>query len=66
MAIERQTATPIDGTIEQDLESDITIEIEDPESVAIETEDGGMIIDFDPNAREVGNEDFDSTAAIIL
>ena len=63
MAIERQTATPIDGTIEQDLESDITIEIEDPESVAIETEDGGMIIDFDPNAREVGNEDFDSNLA---
>ena len=63
MAIERQPATPIEGLIEQDPESDITIEIEDPESVAIETEDGGMIIDFDPNAKEVGNEDFDSNLA---
>ena len=63
MAIERQPATPIDGLIEQDPESDITIEIENPESVAIETEDGGMIIDFDPNAKEVGNEDFDSNLA---
>ncbi len=63
MAIERQPATPIEGLIEQDPESDITIEIEDPESVAIETEDGGMIIDFDPNAKDVGNEDFDSNLA---
>ena len=64
MAIERQPATPVDGLIEQDPEeADITIAIEDPESVAIETEDGGMIIDFDPNAMEVGDQGFDSNLA---
>ena len=63
MAIERQPATPIDGTIEQEPEEELTIEIENPESVAIDTDDGGMIIDFDPNAKEVGDEDFDSNLA---
>jgi len=64
MAIERQPATPVDGLIEQDPEeADITIAIEDPKSVAIETEDGGMIIDFDPNATPVGDEGFDSNLA---
>ena len=64
MAIERQPATPVDGLIEQDPEeADITIAIEDPESVAIETEDGGMIIDFDPNAMEVVYQGFDSNLA---
>ena len=63
MAIERQPATPIDGTVEQDLEADISIEIERPESVAIQTDDGGMIIDFDPNAMEVGDQGFDSNLA---
>ena len=64
MAIERQPATPVDGLIEQDPEeADITIAIENPESVAIETDDGGMIIDFDPNATPVGDEGFDSNLA---
>jgi|9_EtaG_2_1085328.scaffolds.fasta_scaffold05028_2 hypothetical protein len=64
MAIERQPATPVDGLIEQDPEeADISIAIENPESVAIETDDGGMIIDFDPNASPVGDEGFDSNLA---
>jgi len=63
MAIERQPATPIDGLIEQESDEELTIEIENPESVAIDTDDGGMIIDFDPNATEVGDEDFDSNLA---
>ncbi len=64
MAIERQPATPVDGLIEQDPEeADISIAIENPESVAIETDDGGMIIDFDPNATPVGDEGFDSNLA---
>ena len=47
MAIERKPATPVDGLIEQDPEeADISIAIENPESVAIETDDGGMIIDL--------------------
>jgi len=63
MAIERKPATPIDGTIEQEPEEELTIAIENPESVSIDTDDGGMIIDFDPNAKEVGDEDFDSNLA---
>ena len=64
MAIERQTATPIEGTIEQDpQEQGLSIAIENPDSVAIETEDGGMIIDFDPNAKEIGDVEFDSNLA---
>ncbi len=63
MAIERQPATPIDGIIEQESDEELTIEIENPESVAIDTDDGGMIIDFDPNATEVGDEEFDSNLA---
>ena len=46
MAIEKKPATPIDGTIEQEPEEELEILIEDPESVAIETDDGGMIIDL--------------------
>ena len=63
MAIERRQATPVDGTIEQDTEEELTVAIENPESVAIETDDGGMIIDFEPNAKETGDEDFDSNLA---
>lgn len=33
-------------------EEDLVIDIENPESVSIATEDGGMIIDFDPHAQE--------------
>ena len=64
MAIERQPATPVEGTIEQDpQDQELTIAIENPDSLAIETEDGGMIIDFDPNAKEMGNIEFDSNLA---
>jgi len=38
-------------------EADLEIEIVNPESVSMETPDGGMVIDFDPNAMdEVGDE----------
>ena len=51
MAIERTPATPVEGVIEQEpQEEQLNIMIENPDSVAIETEDGGMIIDFDPKA----------------
>ena len=63
MAIERRPATPIDGTIEQEADEEIQITIEDPESLAIETDDGGMIIDFDPSAKEIGDEGFNSNLA---
>ena len=64
MVIERQPATPVEGTIEQDpQEQGLSIAIENPDSLTIETEDGGMIIDFDPNAKEIDDIEFDSNLA---
>jgi len=60
LAIERKPATPIEGTIEQEPESDLEIVIDDPESVAIETDDGGMIIDFAPSSGKRGESEFNS------
>ena len=65
MAIERNPATPIDGTIEQEPE-ELEILIEDTESVAIETDDGGMIIDFQPGSESIGESEFDSNLAEYL
>ena len=59
MAIERKPATPIEGTVEQEPE-EIDIVIESPESVAIETEDGGMIIDFQSASPKGGESEFNS------
>ena len=59
LAIERKPATPIEGTIEQEPE-ELEILIENPDSVAIETDDGGMIIDFDPSAPKRGDSEFNS------
>jgi len=60
LAIERKPATPIEGTIEQEPESGLEIVIENPESVAIDTDDGGMIIDFDPSSGKRGESEFNS------
>jgi hypothetical protein len=67
LAIERTTATPRDGMIELDdeievegEEQDIAIAIENPDSVAINTEDGGMIIDFDPRSQGDDAGDFNA------
>ena len=57
-----QPATPVEGTIEQDTE-EVTVAIENPDSVAIETDDGGMIIDFDPDSSPIGSESFYSNLA---
>ena len=57
-----QPATPVEGTIEQETE-EVTVAIENPDSVAIETEDGGMIIDFDPDSSPIGSESFYSNLA---
>ena len=66
MAIERRPATPIEGTIEQEPEEELSIAIENPESVSIETEDGGVIIDFDPNAGQSEESEFDSNLGDFL
>jgi hypothetical protein len=62
LAIERQTATPIEGTVEQDPQ-ELEIMIENPEMVSIETDDGGMIIDFNPSAAESEDSEFNSNLA---
>ena len=53
MAIEKQfvPATPVDGLVEMEPE----VEVE-----TTETEDGGMIVDFDPNASQTMDADFNS------
>ena len=55
MAIEKP-ATPIDGLIEKEPEEEINIAIENPDAVAISTEDGGMVIDFDPQEDKPESE----------
>ena len=44
MAIDRDI--PIDGTVEAGEGQGLEVTIENPDSVSVETEDGGMIIDF--------------------
>ena len=59
MAIEKVTpATPVDGLIEQEEqeEEEVKVSIKNPEAVSIETEDGGMLIDFDPQDEQMESE----------
>ena len=67
MAIERIPATPPEGLDEledeievEGLEQDMAIAVENPDSVAINTEDGGMIIDFDPISQGDDEGDFNA------
>ena len=55
MAIEKQfvPATPVDGLVE--MEPELEVEVE-----TTETEDGGMIVDFDPSTSEMTDASFDS------
>ena len=64
MAIERDNpATPIAGTDEMPEQEELSISIDNPDSVAIATDDGGMIIDFEPDKQNIMDEDFDSNLA---
>tara|TARA_R110000764_G_scaffold17724_3_gene48531 strand:+ start:103 stop:2589 length:2487 start_codon:yes stop_codon:yes gene_type:complete len=67
LAIERSPATPVEGLIELEDEieietedDDLALSIENPESISVETEDGGMIIDFDPNSKSDDEGDFNA------
>lgn len=60
MAIDRLGTEFIPGKAEGD---DLEIMIENPDSVAILDDDGGMIIDFDPNASEFLGVQHDSNLA---
>jgi len=57
LAIEKQfePATPIDGLVEMDPVPELEVEVE-----TTETDDGGMIIDFDPSASNMTEASFDS------
>ena len=62
MAIEKPM-TPIQS-FKEAAEPDISIEVENPESVSIETEDGGMIIDFTgEQVEQIIGGDFDRNLA---
>ena len=49
--------------LEQDPEADLEIEIVNPESVSMETPDGGVVIDFDPNAMDEDGTEHDANLA---
>ena len=53
---------PISSPFE-DEEEDLSIEIVNPESVVLETEDGGMMIDFNPGAPGDMQASFDENLA---
>ena len=44
-------------------QEELSISIDNPDSVAIATDDGGMIIDFEPDKQNIMAEDFDSNLA---
>ena len=60
MAIDRPLNTPT--PVGQDMGA-VEIEIENPDSVSLETEDGGIIIDFDPSATEMFGIDHNANLA---
>ena len=63
MAIEKNNpATPIAGTDEMP-EEDLSISIDNPDSVSVETDDGGLLIDFNPESEKLMAEDFGSNLA---
>lgn len=65
MAIDRPLATPEQSMFSQgqDGEPDLEIEIVNPEAVSIETEDGGMIFDFDAQDSLTGMIPHDANLA---
>ena len=60
MAIDRPLNTPFQ--MNQDL-GEVEIEIENPDSVSVETEDGGILIDFDPDAGGMMGMDHNANLA---
>ena len=61
MAIEKQIIPP-QGEL-QEASPEMVISIENPDSVSIESGDGGVLIDFDPTALEVEAPQHDSNLA---
>ena len=63
MAIDRPLGTPL--PVNQDM-GEVEIEIENPESVSIETPDGGVLIDFDPSMGEMMGMSHDANLAEVV
>jgi len=67
MAIDRAlTESPISSSDLIPKSEEIEVEIVDPEAVTIETEDGGMVIDFRSEAELQEDSDFDANLAELL
>ena len=63
MAIDRALRTPT--PVGQDM-GEVEIEIENPDSVSVETEDGGILIDFGPEAGGLEGADHNANLAEFL
>jgi len=57
MAIDRPLSTPF--PVNQEM-GEVEIEIENPESVSVETPDGGVIIDFNPEMADTLDSSHDA------
>ena len=70
MAIDKPfSGSPLSYSPSNEEESALEIEIENPESVSIETEDGGVILDFDPDAatlHQLGRLPHDANLAEVI
>ena len=65
MAIDKPLSAPNQLFPEEDSGA-VEIEVVNPESVSIETEDGGLMFDFDPDASAMGAIPFDANLAEFL
>ena len=67
MAIEKQM-TPFDVEIEDEGAEELQIEIVNPDAISMETEDGGIIIDFEGDIAEgiIGGDDHDANLAEVI
>ena len=65
MAMEKPLVTP-DQLTPEEMSGAMEIEIVNPESVSIETEDGGIMFDFDPEANMSDEIPFDANLAEYL
>jgi len=63
MAIDRPLSTPF--PVNQEM-GEVEIEIENPESVSVETPDGGVIIDFNPDIADDLDSSHDANLAEVL
>ena len=67
MAIERPMGQdPFNGLLQQQDEADLEIGIVNPEAVSIDTPDGGVLIDFDPNGDMIGGEEHNANLADLI